>query len=89
MRKPPSGPFKELFVLRILCEVGLLFGIGSVVIKFPLSGSVMNCPMVKSPYGNMARLFDCKGWAVADFHRIDKPWDQANAVKIADWGEIT
>ena len=87
--KPPSGPLNELFVLRILCEVGLFLGIGPVVIKFPLSGSVMNCPMVKSPYGNMARLFDGKGWAVALFHRIDKPWDQTDAVKIADWGEIT
>ena len=85
---PFSGAFDQLLMPRVLCEVGSFLWVGSMVIKFPFSTRIMNGPMVKSPHRNMARLFDGKGWALADFRRVRKPWNKADAVKIADRREM-
>ena len=87
-RKPTTGSFDQLFVFRILCDIGSFVGVGSVVVKFPLSGGVMNCSVVESPNGNMARFFDSKGRALADFRGVHKPWDKADAIKIVYWRKL-
>ena len=47
---PFSSPFDQLFMPRVLCEIGSFLWVGSMVIKFPFSSLIMNGPMVKSPH---------------------------------------
>ena len=59
-----------------------------MVVKFPLSGGVMNCSMVTAPNGNMARFFDGKGRALAGFNWVFKPWNKADTIKIVYWRKL-